>query len=62
MSRLETKNTLMSKQLDVSFSAFDKLRRMNLPPEAVSVIAEATVLMRRIEEKADKSTNGRQKA
>jgi hypothetical protein len=52
----------MSKQLDVSFSAFDKLRRMNLPPEAVSVIAEATVLMRRIEEKADKSTNGRQKA
>jgi hypothetical protein len=59
MSRVHTKNTLMSKQLDIATSAFEKLRKMNLPPEAVSVIAEATVHMRRIEQKVDASVNKR---
>jgi hypothetical protein len=61
MSRVHTKNNLMSKQLDIATSAFEKLRRMNLPPEAMTVIAEATVHMRRIEEKVDASVNGRTK-
>lgn len=61
MSRVHTKNTCMSRQLDMAVNALDKLRKMNLPPEAMTVIAEATISMRRIEHKSDASVNERTK-
>jgi hypothetical protein len=54
--RLETKLTHISKQLDVATFALNELRKMKLPPDAVIVVAEAIIAMRRIEEKVDTCT------
>ncbi len=61
MSRVHTKVAHMSKQLDVAVAALNELRKMNLSPEAMTVIAEATISMRRIEQGVDASVNTRQK-